>query len=213
MIREFQQYLADRGFNPGPADGVFGRKTYDAAVAAIGGHVPAAVRMIPSDWLPQCRMDRVICHWTAGTHIPNAVDRQHYHILIAGDGTLVRGLASIKDNSHPPSAHYAAHTLNCNSGSIGVSLCGMAGAIESPFRPGDYPINESQWASLVQVVRELCDFYSIPVTLKTVLTHAEVQANIGVTQRNKWDIAVLPWLPTFRGARAIGDKLRDEVSK
>src|SRR5690606_21599103 len=54
---------------------------------------------------------------------------------------------------------------------------------------------------------------NIAVTPKTVLTHAEVQANLGIKQRNKWDIAVLPFDRKVVGAKAIGDKLRSEVKE
>jgi N-acetyl-anhydromuramyl-L-alanine amidase AmpD len=74
-----------------------------------------------------------------------------------------------------------------------VSLCGMTGSQEKPFRPGPYPLTRAQWDKTVAVVAELCERYKIPVTPKTVLSHAEVQTNLGIRQRNKWDIAVLPF--------------------
>ena len=79
-------------------------------------------------------MARVICHWTAGRHRANGLDRQHYHILIEGDGRLVRGVPTIDLNAEPVKPGYAAHTRNCNGGSIGVALCGMVGAREDRDR-------------------------------------------------------------------------------
>jgi len=166
---------------------------------------------IPQTWLPAANMQRIICHWTAGTHNASDFDKAHYHILINGDGTVVKGIPSIKLNESPAKAGYAAHTLNCNSGSIGVSLACMAGATEVPFNPGKFPMTKTQWDMLSSVVAELCKFYKIPVTDKTVLSHAEVQLNLGIKQRNKWDYTRLAFEPDIKGARPCGDRLRAEV--
>ena len=58
-----------------------------------------AVKKIPSEWLSKVRMDRVICHWTAGRHKASGLDRAHYHILIEGDGNVVKGDFAISANS------------------------------------------------------------------------------------------------------------------
>lgn len=168
--------------------------------------------MIPAGWLPKVNMQRIICHWTAGAYGANSTDKAHYHILIEGDGTLVRGNASIALNASPVRPGYAAHTLNTNGGSIGVSCCCMAGAVEFPFYAGKYPLREVQWKKLVEVVAGLCEAYNIPVTLKTVMTHAEVQANLGIKQRGKWNFTRLAFDPSIIGSRAIGDRLRREVN-
>lgn len=167
---------------------------------------------IPSEWMPKVSMQRIICHWTAGGHKASDFDRGHYHILIEDDGKLVRGKLSIADNVNISDGIYAAHTLGCNTGSIGVSLCCMAGASESPFNPGSSPMTRDQWTALAGVVAELCAFYKIPVTPKTVLSHAEVQTNLGIAQRGKWDIARLAFEPAVVGAKACGDKLRAAVA-
>lgn len=155
--------------------------------------------------MPKCAMKRMIVHWTAGGHKASEFDREHYHILINDDGKLVRGIPPITGNAKPkkgsPTAH---HTLNCNTESIGVSLCCMGGAIESPFNPGKWPLTQAQWTTLPSVLADLCEAYNIKVTPKTVLSHAEVQKNLGIKQRQKWDISKIP-LPT---AKACGDQFR-----
>lgn len=157
-------------------------------------------------------MERIINHWTAGTYKPNATDKAHYHILIDGDGNEVPGVHPISANEKAR-GDYAAHTLGCNTGSIGVSCCSMAGSTESPLDFGRYPLNEAQWETLIAVNARLCRQYGIAVTPKTVLTHAEVQANLGIRQRNKWDIAYLKFRPDLKGAKAVGDELRAQVAK
>jgi hypothetical protein len=170
------------------------------------------MNVIPDAWLPAVPMKRVHGHWTAGGHEANATDRKAYHVLVEGDGKLVRGVPSIAANSASIKDGYAAHTLNANTDAIGISMCGMAGAVESPFVPGRTPLTLPQWTAFIAAVAQLCRVYDIPVTPKTVLFHAEVQANLGIKQRNKWDVTRLVFDPATVGAKVIGDKMRREVS-
>lgn len=195
--------------------GDLGEKTLAALKTALADRTSAAPAngAVPADWMPAARMSRIIVHWTAGNHQASADDREHYHLLIEADGKLVRGVPSIALNdAGGAKPGYAAHTLNCNTGSIGVSLCCMAGAIESPFKAGTAPMTRTQWDALPRVVADLCRRYGIAVTPKTVLSHAEVQANLGIAQRGKWDIARLAFDPSVTGAKACGDRLRAAVS-
>lgn len=172
---------------------------------------PPAGAIVPAAWMPDAKMGRIILHWTAGTHKASEFDRAHYHILIEDDGKLIRGIPSIKLNEAPAKKGYAAHTLGANSGSIGVSLCCMGGANEAPFDPGKYPMTREQWDALTSVVADLCRRYSIRITDMNVLSHAEVENNLGIKQRNKWDITRLAFDPSVKGAKACGDKLRAEA--
>jgi hypothetical protein len=218
QVKAVQEKLAALGYDPGPVDGWWGDRTAKATLSALETAdaqttvaAPTAPKgVVPPTWMPAAKMDRIICHWTAGSHKASSLDKDHYHLLIEGDGKVVRGTPSIDLNSQPKmKTGYAAHTLNCNTGSIGVSLCCMAGAEESPF----YPMTEAQWEMLSSVVAELCMRYDIPVTHRTVLSHAEVQDNLGIQQRGKIDIIALPFDPAFpRGAKVVGDRLRKEVS-
>ncbi len=156
-------------------------------------------------------MKQVICHWSEGNYKANSTDIEHYHILIEGDGTVRGGDHTIDDNSNTGDNDYAAHTLNANTGSIGVACCCMVGCQESPFKPGSQPMKKSQWDTMVQVVAELCQFYGIPVTPTTVLGHGEVQANLGITQKGKWDPMVWPW-DTSRTRAQVGAALRKQVA-
>jgi len=212
-IKVLQRAYEAIGFELGAIDGIYGPRTAaaEAAIhqALVGFAGPSTV---PAAWLPDVPMDRVIFHWTAGVYEPNGLDRHSYHILIDGEGDLVRGEFSIADNVRPRPGEYAAHTLNCNSGSIGVALCGMAGAVERPFDPGLRPIKAVQWQKLAHVLTDLCLFYNIPITPRTVLSHAEVQGTLGIKQRAKWDIARLPWDDTKTDATSIGNQMRGMVT-
>ena len=169
--------------------------------------------IIPTEWMPLVPMARIICHWTAGNHQASDTDRRAYHVLVEGDGRAIRGVPSIDLNSGSIKSGYAAHTLNCNMNSIGASMCGMAGAVEVPFSAGRAPLTQVQWDAFVQAVTALARRYSIPVTPKAILFHAEVQGTLGIAQRNKWDVIRLPFDPSVTGAKAVGDKLRREVTK
>jgi len=167
---------------------------------------------LPQEWTPPAPMKRIITHWTAGSHRANDWDKEHYHLLIEGDGTVVRGRYPITANARIKGAAYAAHTLNANDGAIGVAVCCMRGARQRPFVAGPSPMTKRQWDVLVRTVAELCDVYDMPVSPQTVLGHGEVQANLGIRQRHKWDPLVLPWAPHLR-LDEVGDRFRVEVGR
>ena len=169
--------------------------------------------LIPPDWTPPASMQRIIAHWSEGRAKANDTDKLHYHLLVEGGKTprLIRGDHSIADNASTGDGVYAAHTRGCNTGSIGIALCGMMDCQESPFEAGPEPITEAQWNLMVQAIAVLCQRYRIPVTPKTVLCHGEVQRNLGIRQRGKWDPMRWPWKPEVPGHR-IGDLLRAAVS-
>lgn len=169
---------------------------------------------LPADWMPTASMKRVILHWTAGSYIASSLDKEHYHFLVEGSLEVIRGKHPVTANvsvSGKSADHYAAHTRNCNTGSIGLSMCASAGAIESPYNPGLAPLTEAQWQRAAEAVASLCKRYNIAVTDKTVLTHAEVQPNLGITQAGKWDVTRLPWNSNLKGAKACGDDFRARV--
>ena len=166
---------------------------------------------IPAGWMPAATMSRIHVHWTAGGHRANAVDKRAYHILIEGDGTLVRGTPPISANAAPVRAGHAAHTRSANTGAIGVAMCCMRGAVERPFNPGPSPMTKPQWDAMVRAVAALATRYGIAVTDKTILTHAEVQPNLNIRQSGKWDIAILAFDRSFDTPRKVGDRLRAEV--
>jgi hypothetical protein len=197
-------YQGDMGI---PVTGKADAATLEKLFPGMPQEPPSPVT-VPSSWMPLVPMRGVIIHWTAGGHNPTTFDKSHYHILIAGDGTVIRGTPTIDLNQIPVRKGYAAHTRNCNSGWIGVSLACMAGATESPFNAGSAPMTKAQWDKLPHVLAALCERYSIDVTPKTVLSHAEVQTNLGIAQSGKWDIARLAFDPSVKGAKACGDIFR-----
>lgn len=237
--RELQERLTALGYAPGPVDGLPGQKTTAAVKAFQRDHGlvadgdagpvtqaallvemaklergPSGAGVVPGEWMPAANMKGIVVHWTAGAHRASGLDRSHYHLLIEADGKLVRGTPSITLNDASGlRPGYAAHTLNCNTGWIGVSLCCMAGAVENPFNAGSAPMTRVQWNRLAEVCADLCRRYRIPVSPRTLLSHAEVQDTLGIKQRGKWDIARLAFEQGgIVGAKACGDRLRAAVA-
>jgi hypothetical protein len=166
--------------------------------------------VLRSNWLPNCAMKRVIFHWTVGTYKANDFEKEHYHFLIEGDGTVVKGRHSIADNVSTQDGNYAAHVAGANTGSIGIAACCMAGARQTPFQGGSHPMTEVQFKKMAEVAAELCKFYQIEVTPRTVLGHGEVEINLGKPQGGKWDAMVTPW-NTGLNITQVGDFFRTLV--
>jgi hypothetical protein len=156
-------------------------------------------------------MKRIIWHWTAGTHKASKTDREHYHFIIEGDGTVVPGNKPPEANLSTKDGDYAAHTKGCNTGAIGIAVAAMRGAVERPFSAGPSPITPAQMKALVDLTAKLSRQYGIPVTPETILSHAEVQDTLGIAQRGKWDITWLPGAAAPARARVIGAQLRGSV--
>ncbi len=169
-------------------------------------------RLVDRSDLPKCAMDHVVCHWSEGHYVANDTDLAAYHILIEGNGRIRFGKKSIADNLSTRDGVYAAHTKGWNTRTIGVACCCMVGCKENPLRVGSEPLKKLQWDVMTQVVAELCSFYGIPVTSKTVVGHGEVQQNVGVLQDGKWDPMVWPW-DTSVSRKAVGVALREQVQQ
>lgn len=155
--------------------------------------------------------ERIVMHWTAGGHKANSTDKRHYHEIVQGDGTRVRGKYLPEANNDTSDGRYAAHTRRFNTNAIGLSMASMAGAKESPFDAGKYPITEKQLAAFVRVVAEYADTYNIKISKRNVLTHLEVPITWGVKQPGKWDISWLPGMKKPKNPIKVGNVLRQMI--
>lgn len=171
-------------------------------------------RVVPETWMPNVKMERIHLHWTAGGNKANSTDKNAYHILIEGDGSLVLGNRSIKENAHPRTSRYAKHTKDANTGAIGVSLCCMAGKkiSESTYNKSTAPMTRTQWEKSFEVIADLAEKYDILVTPTTILTHAEVEPNLKIKQDGKWDITRLSFDASLKGYWDIGVEMRSQVA-
>lgn len=171
-----------------------------------------AAKLIPASWMQPVTMIGIVVHWSAGTHIVSALDKEHYHVIVAGDGKVFKGDHDIADNVNTADDDYAAHTRGANTKRIGLSMACMLNAVENPFNAGKFPMTKTQWDVMIRCAAELAGFYKIPVQPKAILTHAEVQSTLGIPQAGKWDITRLAFDPSIKGAKAVGDRMRAEIA-
>lgn len=175
-------------------------------------------------WRPCCDMggvevgavtglSRIIIHWTGGGPRATDLDRLHYHFLYEQSGAVVAGNLPPEENITTNDNIYGAHTLRLNTGSIGVSFCGMAGAKERPFAAGAHPLTLAQIEAGCRHIAGLAKRYKIAIDRRTILTHAEVQPTLKVQQRGKWDIAWLPGMTAVGDPVAVGDRIRDMIRR
>jgi hypothetical protein len=193
-VRVVQARCAALGFWPGPIDGRMGPRTAQAEREARASQAAKGLPFIHPSGLT-----RIHWHWTGGWGTANADDKRSYQTLIEADGTVLRLVDPTVRRSH---------TLNANGGAVGLSLCGMVGAVERPFSFGDAPITPAQIDALAAETAELCAIYDIPVSRWSTLSHSEIQPTLGIKQNFKWDIN---WLPGMAGPGdpiTCGDKIR-----
>lgn len=199
-VTVLQARCAALGFWPGPIDGIMGQRSRAAYVAAMSSQQDKGLPFVHESGI-----SRIHWHWTAGGYKANATDMAHYHIVIEGDGKVIRCQADM--------AAPRAHTLNANTGAIGISMCCMAGAVERPFAWGDAPMTEKQLYGLVVETAKLCRLYDIPVSRWSTLSHAEIQPSLGIAQKQKWDITILPGMEDPKDPITTGDMIRDMVRR
>lgn len=155
-------------------------------------------------------MNRIVIHWTAGGYQPNSEDYNHYHYVVNKDGLIFQGKYKPEDNLNCNDGKYAAHTGGGNTGSIGVSMCGMAG-FKNRNNVGNYPLTKKQVEASFKLVAELCKKYRIQITPYTVFTHYEFgMRNPNTTSKGKIDIIYLPPYPNIP-ANKVGDFIRQKV--
>lgn len=173
--------------------------------------------LLPTPWDLPWPPRRIVCHWTAGGAQASQNDRKHYHYLIDQEGAVVKGFPSLAANcgnlsspwSHDTPDGYAAHTARFNTGSLGVSLCGMLNATEGGD-PGPFPINAIQTDRLIVFLAEVCETYGLRSHPHRIMTHEEVQRLHGIQQAGKWDIR---WLPTESDGLLTGDACGEWIRK
>ena len=143
-------------------------------------------------------MKRIILHWSGGTNEPNQVDYEHYHYLINSKGVVIKGKYTPEDNLNCNDGEYAQHTGGGNTGSIGVSMCGMHGFAwdyikHEPRTMSKFPLTKVQCERCFKLCAELCKKYNLKITPDTVMTHYEFGKKHPTTSSNgKIDILYLP---------------------
>lgn len=155
-------------------------------------------------------MKRIIVHWTGGIGKPNQNEKECYHFLVDAKGEIHEGIYKPEDNENCYDGKYAQHTGGGNTGSIGVSLCGMLN-YHSRFDIGLYPITAIQFEAACKFIAGLCKKYKINITPDTVMTHYEFGIKHPKTlSYGKPDITFLPPYPQIAQWN-IGEFIRNKA--
>ena len=153
-------------------------------------------------------MKRIIIHHTAGSYIPNNIDKKAYHYLIDNNGKVFEGIHKPEDNENCNDGRYAAHTLKGNTGSIGVSACcNMKFNLTTKVSP--YPLTLTQFKSICKLCSELCKKYKISVD--NIFTHYGFDLAHNIKQ-GKVDITYLPFKPELNPIQ-VQNYFRTEIKK
>lgn len=194
-------------------DGMMGPKTRAAIKEALEETNGSRVQ----DLFDDSGIVRIHWHWTAGASTPNSVDLRHYNDVFDVEGNQYDGRSPASQQAFYQAGRVGvSHTRNANTGAVGMSLCAMGDARTDwgsmTVDQGKWPLTWAQIDAMLKRTAEYCEDFDIKVSPWTVLSHAEVQANIGIAQRGKWDIRVLPDKPTkLRSASECGEILRDRL--
>ena len=156
------------------------------------------------------KLSKIVYHWTASTHQPNATDLEHYHFLVNKDGLIIKGKYTPEDNLNCNDGKYAQHCGGGNTGAIGIGLCGMFG-FKDVNNVGNYPLTAKQMEASFKLGAELCKKYNIPITKDTVFTHYEFGLkHPNTSSRGKIDIIYMPCFSYIKKDK-VGDFIRNKV--
>ena len=156
-------------------------------------------------------MKRIIIHWTAGGPAPSSYDKNFYHYMIDSTGHITLGKFKPEANLCCKKGMYAAHTGGGNTGSIGVSICGMLN-FKNKNSQGPYPFTKIQFETTMKLCAKLAKKYNITVTPDTVMTHYEFgQKHPKTSSYGKIDIVFIPpypWISKDDAGSFIRSKIR-----
>ena len=156
-------------------------------------------------------LDKITLHWSGGPYTPSKDDFRAYNFCIDGEGKVHLGDHKPEHNISTKDGEYAAHAGQFNTGNIGIGICSMGKAKESPFSKGKWPIKQNQIESAVELCVQLCKTYSIDV--ENVFVHSEVLPRFGKGVY-KWDINYVPELGERLVAPSVsGAYFRDKIKE
>lgn len=143
----------------------------------------------------------IVFHWTGGNYTPCSVDKKSYHYLVTGDGKVVTGKFTPRDNENCTDGKYAAHCGGGNTGRIGIAICCRKGI--------NTPPTKKQIEAMCNLAAQTCiDYGLVP---KQCITHAEFgKTHPKTTSAGKIDINYLPYIG-LRGVDEVGDYLRNKT--
>ena len=148
---------------------------------------------------------------TAGANNPCQTDLNAYHFIIDGNGKIFNGKYKPEDNINCQDGKYAPHTGGGNTGSIGISMCGMYTPVGKSIKETPYPLTRIQCEKCFELIAKLAKQYNIPITPQNIMTHYEFGLNHPkTTSAGKIDIVWLAPFP-YLSRYEIGDFIRSKV--
>ncbi len=155
-------------------------------------------------------MKRIIIHWTAGGYIPTSYEKERYHYLVDSAGKVHCGKFKPEVNLNCKKGLYAMHTGGGNTGSIGVSMCAMAG-FKGKNNQGIFPITKIQFEATMKLCAKLAAKYNIKTTAENIMTHYEFgQKHPKTSSNGKIDIIFIPPYPWI-SKDDIGSFIRSKI--
>jgi hypothetical protein len=154
------------------------------------------------------QLKRICLHWTAGGLTHNATDKEHYHFICAGDGSIHLGKYKPEANgkSLTNRDQYAAHCGGGNSFTIGIAVCGGP----KGYKYGTF--TQESFERACEEMARCCLHYGIAISEDSIYTHYEFgKKHPGTDSSGKIDINQLPWDPKVK-ADEVGDVLRKKVN-
>lgn len=158
---------------------------------------------------------RIHWHWTAGSYNVTADTTSHYNFVYDEKGKEYAGKPVLDQARYRAGVYGASHTLMANTGAVGLSVAGMHGANviwgSGVVYQGEYPLTWDAIDAMLKKTVQLCREYDIKPSIWTTLSHAEVEETLGIKQRSKWDLRVLPESTKLMTAKDCGDVLRERL--
>jgi hypothetical protein len=152
-----------------------------------------------------------VWHWTAGAKGIIQLERKSYNALADAEANVYDGLFRPEAQATYAVGRAASHSLNANSHRASVAMDCMAGARERPLRMGSAPMTDGHIDGMLSETAVWMKQFGILKSKFTTLSHAEIQGTLGIRQRNKWDITVLPGMTEVKSATWVGDHLRERL--
>jgi len=157
----------------------------------------------------------IVFHWAASSYNVTNDTTKHYNGLFDHTGIEYDGGAPAGHQAQYSRTYGVSHTLNNNTGFVGLAVSGMGDASANwganSVDQGKWPLTWKGVDAMLKKGAFYCKQYDIRPSKWTTLTHAEVQPSLNITQRGKWDFQVLPESTTLLSPIVCGDILRKRM--
>lgn len=165
------------------------------------------------DIFDESGITRIHWHWTVSGYLVTPRITSHYNGVFDYEGNEYDGGAPPEQQAYYSSRFGVSHSLSSNTGAVGLAVACLSGVKANwgsmAVDQGQYPITWKGIDAMLEKTMELCKEFDIYPSPWTTLNHAEIQPNLGIRQKGKWDIQILPDQPKkILSAKVAGDMMR-----